>query len=193
MAEAGIAPPFTVARQSGERASDIETHVFESGGLTILALQRDFAKGGANDREMVAVTLPRRLHAYDLRAHSALGETDRVVIDVGSDEPAILGLSAKPLAPPAIAGPATAHLGDTVRFRIRSRSPAAPNVLHVDVVDPNGGVVLAYSGNIIVARGEAAKLLPLALNDQPGTWKIRATDVASGETSTAELRVEPRN
>ena len=60
LTEAGVRPPFTVMRQSGERASDIETHIFETGGVTILALQRDFARGGANDRETVAVTLPRR-------------------------------------------------------------------------------------------------------------------------------------
>ncbi len=193
LAEEGIRPPFTVVRQSGEPANDIETHIFQTRGITILALQRDFAKGGSNDLEIVAITLPRRSNVYDLRAHRALGETDRVIVDVGSDEPAILGLSATPLAPPAIAGPAAAHLGDAIRFRIRSQSPAAPRIFHVDVVDRSGGAVLAYSGNIIVARGTAAKLLPLALNDQPGIWKITATDVASGQTASAELRVEPRN
>lgn len=193
LANAGIRPPFPVTRENGERASDIETHIFKSGGVTIFALQRDFAKGGANDRETVAVTLPRRLFVYDLRAHSTLGETDRVVIDVGSDEPAILGLSATPLAPPALAGPRIAHLGDIIRFRIRSRSPMAPRVFHVDTIDPMGRAVLAYSGNILVAHATAMKLLPLALNDQPGNWKIQAADVASGRTTTAKLRVEPRN
>ncbi len=193
LAAAGIRPPLPVRRQSGERASDIETHIFEIGGVTILALQRDFAKGGANDRETVAVTLPRRLFVYDLRAHSALGETDRVMIDVGSDEPAVLGLSAKPFVAPALAGPAIAHRGDIIAFRIRSRSPTAPRVFHLDTVDPMGRTVLAYSANILVASGMATKLLPLALNDQPGNWKIQATDVASGQTSTAELKVMPRD
>ena len=192
LTQAGVRPPFPVTRQSGERASDIETHIFETGRVTILALQRDFARSGANDRETVTVTMPRRLYIYDLRARSTLGETDRVVIDVGSDEPAILGLSAKPLAPPALDGPAAAHPGDTIRFSIGSQSPAALRVLHIEVIDPSGRVVLAYSGNMLVAGGAAIKSLPLAFNDQPGRWKIQATDVASGQTRTADLQVEPR-
>jgi hypothetical protein len=63
----------------------------------------------------------------------------------------------------------------------------------MDVIDPSGRAVLAYSGNMLVAGGTATKLLPLALNDQPGRWKIRTTDVASGQTSTADLQVEPRD
>ena len=180
-------------RPSGQRASDIETHIFDNGGNTILALQRDFARGGANDRETVTVTLPRRLYIYDLRALQALGETDRLVTDVGSDEPAILGLSAEPLAPPALAGPSSAHPGDTIRFSIGSQSPAALRVFHIDILDPSGRAVLAYSGNMLVAGGAAKKSLPLALNDQPGSWKVRATDLASGQTSTADLKVEPKD
>ena len=64
-------------------------------------------------------------------------------------------------------------------------------MIHVEIVDPDGRSVLHYSGNILAAHGEAVKLLPLAFNDQSGIWKIRATDVLSGQTATAELKVEP--
>jgi hypothetical protein len=35
------------------------------------------------------------------------------------------------------------------------------------------------------------KVLPLALNDKTGVWRLRATDLPSGETATAELQVDP--
>jgi hypothetical protein len=190
-AAAGVEPPFPVVRADGKPAADIETHIFSNGPATILAVQRDLAEAGAADREAVAVTLPRRLYVYDLRARRELGETDRVALDLGPGEPAILTLSPKPLAAPAITGPAQARLGDNAEFRIRADPSEAPGVIHVDIIDPAGWPVLHYSGNLLAARGEAVKLLPLAVNDQSGIWKIRATDVLSGQTATAELKVAP--
>lgn len=114
-----------------------------------------------------------------------------MALDLGPGEPAILSLSATPLAAPAIAGPAAARLGENAEFQIRLSSPEAPGVVHVDIVDPEGRVALPYSGNLLAAHGEVLKLLPLAVNDPVGVWKIRATDVLSGRTATAEVRVGP--
>jgi hypothetical protein len=191
LAAAGIKPPFPVARDDGSRAGDVETHIFDTGPATILALQRDLSGADPTGREALVVTLPRRLDVTDLRARRALGETDRVALDLGPGEPAIFALSPKPLAAPSLAGPAAARLGENAEFRIRPGSPEMPGVVHVDIVDPDGRIVLPYSGNILAAHGEAVKLLPLAFNDKSGIWKIRATDVLSGRTATAELKVEP--
>ena len=100
-------------------------------------------------------------------------------------------MSEKPFAPPSISGPRSARLGANVEFSIGSGSPAALDVLRVEVIDPEGSVVQHYSGNMIVAEGAAAKLLPLAFNDKAGTWTIRVKDLLSGETVTAPLKVEP--
>ncbi len=201
LAAAGVEARFPVARAGGGRAGDIETHAWDNGPATILAVQRDLsASPGAisaptepnpTGREAVVVRLPRRLDVYDLRTRHALGKTDRVALDLGPGEPVILALSPTPLAAPVIAGPAAARLGETAELHIRLGSPEAPGVVHVDAVDPEDRVVLPYSGNLLAAHGEAVKLLPLAVNDKSGVWKIRATDVLSGQTATAELRVEP--
>jgi hypothetical protein len=58
-------------------------------------------------------------------------------------------------------------------------------------MDPQGSKVAAYSGNLLFADPVTTKLLPLALNDKTGLWKLRARDMLSGETATAELQVEP--
>jgi hypothetical protein len=63
--------------------------------------------------------------------------------------------------------------------------------VHLDVIDPEGSSVAHYSGNLLVAGAVAAKLVPLAFNDKPGIWRLRARDLLSGDTATAELLVEP--
>jgi hypothetical protein len=190
--DAGVKPPFPVARPGGQPANDVETHVFTNGDLTLVALQRDYLPQPASDSpETVVLTLPRPFNVYDIKAKQALGNTDRLEVELGPVEPVLLTLSEKPLAPPSIAGPRSAHLGETAELHIGAGSPAQRHVVHLDVMDPQGGTVAGYSGNLLFADAVTAKLLPLAVNDRTGHWTLRARDVLSGETATAQLQVEP--
>jgi hypothetical protein len=130
------------------------------------------------------------LSVDDLRARQLLGNTDRPELELGPVEPALLSLS-KPIAPPSIAGPRRAHLGEIAEFHIRSNSPAEQGVIHLDVTDPEGGTAAHYFENLVVDGGETTKVLPFALSDKTGVWKLRATDLPSGGTATAELQVVP--
>jgi len=195
---AGVKPLFPLARVNGGPVSDVETHIFDNGKITIVALQREFpAESGTvgadtmpSRREAVALMLPRSFYVYDLRNGRALGFVDRLALELGPVDPVILGLSEIPLAPPSISGPRYTHLGSNPEFFIHSDLPAALDVVHLDVIDPEGSIVAHYSGNLSVTRGAASKLLPFAVNDKPGIWTIRARDLVSGATATAELKVE---
>ena len=138
----------------------------------------------------MALMLPRSFHVYDLRVGRTLGFIDRLALELGPVDPVILALSEKPLAPPFISGPRDTHLGTNAEFFIHSDWPAAFDVVHLDVVDPEGSSVAHYAGNLSVMQGAASKLLPFAFNDKPGIWTIRARDLLSGDTATAELKVE---
>ncbi len=92
---------------------------------------------------------------------------------------------------PSIAGPRSAQPGGNAEFSIGADSSAALGVVRLDVVDPQGDIVAHYSGTLLVPRGGAAKLLPLAVNDKAGIWQLRARDLLSGETAMTELRVQP--
>lgn len=63
----------------------------------------------------------------------------------------------------------------------------------IDVTDPEGGTIGDYSESLLVDGDGTVttKVLPLALNDKTGVWKLRATDLPSGGTATAELQVDP--
>src|SRR5262249_12730908 len=153
----------------------------ENGKVKIVALQRDLpsvsgsvdAVSTPNGREAVVLTLPRLFHVYDLRLGQALGFIDRLTLELGPVAPAILGLSEKPLTPLSISGPRDTNLGSNAEFFIHSDSLAAIDVIHLDVVDPEGATVAHYSGNLSVIQGGASRLIPFALNDKPGVWTIR--------------------
>jgi hypothetical protein len=63
------------------------------------------------------------------------------------------------------------------------------HVFHVEAEDPAGKTVPQYSGNLLAPEGQAEKLLPLAVNDSVGTWKIRVRDLLSGQTQVAAIEV----
>jgi hypothetical protein len=196
---AGVQPRYPLVRADGTLTNDVETRIFDNGGVTIVALQRDFpaAPGSAdlakipNGREAVVLALPRPLYVYDLRKGRALGSTESLPIELGPIEPVLLALSEKPVAPPVVSGPRSVHLGANAEISVLLDTPAALDVIHFDAIDPEGNTVAHYSGNLLVTQGRTAKILPFAVNDKPGVWTIRAKDVLSGAMGTAELNLEP--
>jgi hypothetical protein len=189
---AGVRPRFPVVRTDGALARDVETYIFENGGVTVVALLRDFVpSANLSSRETVVMPLPQHLNAYDIQTGQHLGNTDRLTVELDPVKPTLLALSERPLAPLSISGPTNARLGGNAEFQIRTDPYAAANVVHLDVVDPAGNIAAHYSGNLLVGRSEVAKLLPLAVNDQPGVWSIRARDLLGGGSEVAQLLVEP--
>jgi len=181
-----------VLRTDGRPADDVETSIFHNGELTIVALQRDYLPALPPDtRETVVLDLPRTFNVYDLRARQFLGNTDRLEFELGPVEPVLLSLSEEPIAPPSITGPHRAHLGEIAEFQIGSNSPAEHRVIHLEVTDPEGGTIAHYSENLVVDGTRSTKILPLALNEKTGVWRLQATDLPSGGSATAELQVDP--
>lgn len=192
LAEAGLLPRFPVTARDGRIANDVETHVFRNGGVTILALQRDPAAPATS--EPVVLTLPGPSFVYDLLGRRSLGRADRLELALDGVEPTILALADAALPAPVVMAPARLRLGDTGTIRVTPAgpSPAAFHVFHVEIIDPAGKPVRQYSGNVIADAGTAARALPLALNDAPGTWRIRVTDALSGQAVESTVEVVAR-
>jgi hypothetical protein len=189
---AGVKPLFPLLRSNGEPVDDVETYVFTNGDLTIVALQRDYRPSSTSpSRENLIMELPRAFDAYDIRAQQALGNTNRVNLELGLVEPVLLTLAERPLTSPSITGLPSAHLGEITQFHIASGSPAARGVVHLEVVDPEGSTIAHYSGNLLVGAEGTTTLLPLAFNDRTGLWKLRLRDLTSGKSAATELQVEP--
>src|SRR6185312_5196774 len=80
---AGIRPPFSVHAGDDQPASGVETYVFTSGGLTIVAMQRDYrVSSGSQDTAALELELPRPLEVYDIRGERPLGKIGRVQLEL---------------------------------------------------------------------------------------------------------------
>jgi hypothetical protein len=77
-----------------------------------------------------------------------------------------------------------------LRIETSSRPPER-HVIHVEVVRPDGQEVRYLARNVETRQGKAAFALPLALNEPPGRYTLRSTDVATRILATAPIEVQP--
>jgi hypothetical protein len=199
-----VRPEVAVTDGQGNAVVGVETHLYRNGGVTLITLhssplQRvdelgppDFRSNERFEKPVdVTVTLPASAWVYDARGGRSLGENKELRVTVTPYEPVILVASPRPLPKLEVAAPARARRGSVAAFGISARGTQADtHVIHVDVLDPQGNRVLAYSGNLLASQGYAAKAIPLAVNDASGEWTIRFRDVLSGQTETRTLVVE---
>jgi hypothetical protein len=76
----------------------------------------------------------------------------------------------------------------TVRLNEEKGAPVDLSMVRLEVFDPAGRLVRHYSGNVTVREGRAEFLIPFALNDAAGAWRVRARDVASGLVGEVVIR-----
>ncbi len=193
-AGAGVASPFRLTREGDVPVDDVETYMFNKGNITIIALLRDLKGGGdPNVAESLVLNLPKPYEIYDIRRPGSATAAVRMPIKLDAVSPVILALSRRPLTAPAIAGPAVTNAGADADFRIGwgQSASAGRGLVRVDVTDPDGTPVEHYGRPLRTTGAEATYRLPLAINDKPGTWTIRARDPVSGKTATERLTVTP--
>ena len=200
----GIVPEIAVTDASGHPVVGVETHIFENGGARLIALQSnpqsrvdelgppDFRSNQRFESLVtVNVILPSPMFLYDVRKDKPFGRRANLTVTMDPYEPTILAASPTALPDLRINVPAEAQRGASIRIGIDlPQTPAAIDVVHVDVLDPTGKRVLYYSGNVLVNRGHAIKLLPLANNDLAGVWTLRIHDQLSGQRKNMQLKVE---
>jgi len=186
LAEAGAHPPLALLDATGRPTADLDIRLFRSGGMMIAGIQR---LDGVEGERPVELRLPGRLWVRSLRDGARAALTDRLVLNPGPIEPVLLALSAAPLPAPTLSGPVQAALGDLVTFRLGLDGPApvAAHFVRLDVIGPTGQAVPVASGTVRVPPGGTLWHLPFALDDMPGQWQVRATDVVSGQVAVATL------
>jgi hypothetical protein len=122
------------------------------------------------------------------RTGEALGETARLRTTLTAGE--ALALALGPARTPLhLAGPVRAKRGEAASFTA-SGSTAGRRLLRWHVHGP-GGAFLAEYARVTVDEGPSATfVLPSALNDPAGEYRVRVADVLSGASAEATLRLE---
>ncbi|MFM8292827.1 MAG: hypothetical protein ACKOC4_14180 [Planctomycetia bacterium] len=119
-----------------------------------------------------------------------------VVVEPGRWRLLALGTAPPPL--PAVAGPATAALGDVVKFSLGGdRRETAYG--RIEVLGPDGGLLAHHTAGVAIQPGEPVELR-LRLDDPAGDgaavtagkpWKVRFIDAISAAVAEAALAVKP--
>jgi Beta-galactosidase trimerisation domain/Beta-galactosidase len=202
---AGVRPSAEVLSPDGRRLTHAQVARYSFGDSEVLAVVTDnVALEGAtgrdgvtvyNDaglgqvaRQEITVRLPRKVHVTDVRTGKRLGLTDTVHTSVVVGDALVLGLSPSEDAI-KLSGPATAALGEHVRFTIDSE-PSGRRLVRCHFFAPGGSVLDAYAKNVLVEGARATVVLPSALNDPAGVYTLRVTDVVSGATAEMKVRLK---
>ena len=171
-------PPFdatTLApgmRLSGPASGQVDLRRLQTGGVTVLALQRDPSATASS----LTIDLPQPAFVTDLLRPGPARWLGSVPVLLDEAVPTLLAISPTQLpAPSVLVGWAGAVA--TLQIALDGRSPAAAQALRIEVIDPAGKGVAAYSGVAVMRAGEAAWAVPFADSDAPGTWAVRVTDV----------------
>ena len=197
LGDAGVRPAVSVTDPSGRPVTQVRVARYRFGGHEVVALlsgqlevKTSFGRDGVTVfenaegrvvRHEVDVALPRVAAVTNARTGEALGETARLrtTLTAGDALVLALGVDREPLR---LEGPARAKRGEAPAFTAVAPS-AARRLLRWHVRGP-GGVFLPEYAQVTVEDGAtAAFVLPSALDDAPGEYRVRVTDVLSGASA----------
>lgn len=195
-------PLLSVASPTGEPLPATETRVWQNGDSLVFGLWRQMRnawfspKSGTTAGEPVAaqVTLRKPYHVYDLRSGQYLGVTKSF------DTKLRWGRAAFYLASPyrlsgleVTVDSATPQRGQRVTATITLPVPSGAEekqAVYVEVFTPSGDQPLWGRYVRVLEGGKAQVQIPVACNDAPGEWRVRATETFSRLSSEASWKVQ---
>jgi hypothetical protein len=205
LAQAGVRPAVSVTAPAGRPVSNVRIARYRFGDNEVVALlsgdldvKTSFSRDGVTVyedaekgrvvRHEVDVSLPRVAHVTNARTGETLGETARLrtTLTAGDALVLTLGPGGTPLR---LEEPGRATRGDAVVFTV-SASTAARRLLRWHVHGPDGGFRPEYARVTIEEGPSATFVLPTALNDQAGEYRLRVSDVLSGASAETTLQLE---
>jgi hypothetical protein len=205
LSDGGIRPAVSLTDPSGRPVSGVRVSRYRFGDHEVVALLsghldvktlvgRDGVtvfedpEGGRVAREKVDVTLPRAARVTNARTGEDLGETGRLRTTLTAGEALVLSLG-PPRPSLRLEGPAQARRGEAPVFNAVASS-AGRRILRWLVHGPDGGFLPEYA-QVTVAEGAlAALVLPSALNDLAGEYRVSVTDVLGGASAETRLHLE---
>ena len=205
LTDAGVRPMVLVTDLAGKPVTRVRVARYRFGAHEIVALlsgqldvETSFGRDGVTVyedaeqgrvvRREVNVTLPRVAYVTNARTGEALGETARLRTTLAAGDALVLALGPE-RTPLRFDGPVRAKLGEAPVFTT-SASAGARRLLRWHVIGPDGALRPEYSQVTVEQGPEAMFVLPSALSDPAGEYRVRVTDVLSGASAEASLRLE---
>jgi len=177
---AGLKPQVVVEPKQGEMPPT-EIARFDADGIELIGLIRSaFLKD--HDTYPAHIRLRRKSHLYDVRPGRYLGYADRC------DKPLDYQAEVLALSPYEVEAVRVKLVGQAapgkpleVEIEVTAKTGRATgkHCLRLTVTGPDGRERKWYAQNVLAPGGRATAIVPLALNEAPGTYTIRAIDCMS--------------
>jgi hypothetical protein len=203
---AGIERELEILDETGRPHRNIEVMRWRTGeGLEVAALH------GPADRDVQwrDITLPRAApfkgldhavpvtvqlaadrYVYDMRTGHGGSRTRTFTTAVRPWWAMLLVLSDRELtAPVVVAADRIVERGETIQVYIKIPDTRVGHAIKIRVSGPTGEEAPWFDQSVIVEDQSAVVDLPIAYNEQIGTWTVTATDLYTNASSTASFDV----
>jgi hypothetical protein len=200
-AAAGVRGAVGVASPKGDPLPLTETRVWRNGDALVFGLWRQMANawfspktGTAAGRPVPArVTFPSPRHVYDLRARKYLGSLTRLDTQLRWGRAGFFLASPYKIGAPKITlSSKTPGPGETLTATLSLGIPAGAKERHavwVEVADPLGRKPFWGQQVVLLQGGKGQVQFPAAYNDAPGKWRVKATELFSGQSAEASWTI----
>ena len=203
LAHAGVRPAVAVADAAGRPLRRALVSRYRFGDADVVAvLDGDLDAGtrygadgvtrytgsaAAPTGRDVAVRLPRAAIVANARTGESYGRTDTVRARLVPGEALVLA-SAPSTGALSIAGASAAARGAHVSFALQTGD--GRHLVRCHVLGPDGRFRPEYARNLLVEDGAGRFVLPSALDDPAGEYRIVATDVLTGARAEAKVTLK---
>jgi len=204
--QAGVYQPLRLANPDGTRLRDVEAVRWETGdGMEVVALYGPLDDGRhqwrpregnirrARERDLpqsVRLELPAPKYVTQINTGQAYGQTRSVPLEIRPWRPTFLVLTERPLHSPSLDPvAATVGQGETLDLQVEVPGSTGQHALTVRATTPTGEPATWFDQTVISSAQGATVRLPVAINEQPGTWRVEVRDLYTGKSAVSAVEV----
>ena len=199
---AGVKAALSVSGPTGDPLPLTETRVWENGGAMVVGVYRRMRcewfnpKSATTAGEPVAakIALGSARHVYDLRAGKYLGSVTQVDARLRWGRANFYLAIPYQIGTPQISlSSPTPAPGQAITASIALDVPAGALERHavwVEITDPQGQRPLWGQQVLVLEHGSGRVQITVAYNDLPGPWRLRVTELFSGQSSEATWHIQ---
>jgi hypothetical protein len=186
VASAGVAPAIRVTRPDGVPLRNVEVTRWNNGGTELLALLGSY-------QGEVRVRLHQARFVSDLKKRKSLGRTADFAVALRPNRAEFFALQPEPVSKPQLKLPTSpARLGEVVSVTIQIPHASGRHPVIIRATTPAGLPAPWLDRTVIAGPQPLEVTLPLAHNDSPGDWVIRAVDLFGNLGTAVTLHVRHR-
>jgi len=139
------------------------------------------------------LNLKKKSYVYDLRNGKFVGSTDKVAFKINQGRASFFLIQPYKTPKVDVKFDKTPERGSVVNVTLSCKLPKGARNTHavkLEIVDPNGNAPEWTNEIVILKDGLGMFDFTVAFNAMPGTWKLRATELFSGNVTEKKWNVK---